>query len=202
MVCCSRQRQTKHWLVSQAVRIDLYPCWENNLLEYLNIFPYSLYQFADLAIAPYGTEHIDKEREYATKMQLTHGAGGDLIEGSAAATVVTEEMRYLASRLWKNSIEQVLPFIQIMGEQVWKAAIDLKNQKGSITFNFPFGETERPNSIAWFPEVIVLKPRHALNLDSIDPVPVTETHPAVFATYELLPISKPEASRSSEGTSI
>lgn len=117
-------------------------------------------------------------------MQLTHGVGRDLIEGSEAATVVNEQMRKLASTLWKESTKEVLPFIQNMGEQVWKGAIDLKNQKGSIDFNFPRGETEQPNSIAWFPRVIVKKPQHMLNLSMADPVLITETHPALFAEYQ------------------
>ena len=63
-----------------------------------------------------------------------------------------------------------------MGAQVWKSAIDLKNQKGTINFTFtPGGDTnmlgadmpaeQQPTGppLVWFPEVTVQRPPYSIN---------------------------------------
>ena len=89
--------------------------------------------------------------------------------------VVRDQMKRLATKLFispEHDIE-IFNILLDMGTQVWKSAIDLKNQKGSISFTFtPSGHTktfdaaEQPPTglfLVWFPEVTVERPQHSHN---------------------------------------
>lgn len=142
--------------------------------------------------APYSNDEEGKlvEQRLATQMQRDHGAGGNLIKHSDAWDVVQTEIKTLVDEFDESKQNpEVFQLLEKMGSQVWKSAINLRNQKGSILFTFSPENTrdiiESLDSvgIVWFPQVTINKPRHAYDRSTHEQEVVSEVHEALHAPH-------------------
>ena len=118
---------------------------------------------------------------------MKHGVSRDLVEGSEAAIVVVRAMKLLVdllSRGLENHDQrrpQIHAIISNMGYLVWKAAINLKNQKGTISYSFRDDRQQplhgRGERFMWFPGITVHKP-----LQSNDQKFIDEFHEPEYAS--------------------
>lgn len=149
---------------------------------------------ANLSIVGYpSTEEEERaEQKCATNMEFKHGVS-QMLSGASKDTQKTVSCAMeilgtaLSHGLETNEKNQIAEIISDMGSQVWKAAINLRNQKGAIIHSFSTAEAVRIlkslndgarvgtgvggqpewNNLAefngrfcWFPHVIIHRPVH------------------------------------------
>ena len=136
---------------------------------------------------PSSGEEERTEQKYATNMEYKHGVGLRLSEASTETRgAVDRSMENLKTALSlgleTNEKNQVAEIIAEMGPQIWWAAINLRNQKGTIIHSFSTaaavkilktrygdvgGQPQWMSHLAefegrfwWFPHVIIDRPLH------------------------------------------
>ena len=127
-----------------------------------------------------------EEQQCVTNMEYKHGVGQTLSGASKDTREAVESaMRSLVDTLSKgseNKFNLIEGIIAEMGSEVWRASINLKNQKGTIKHSFlnsttevlkiatdlPLGDKpqwtdelkEFEGLFVWFPHVIITRPLH------------------------------------------